>query len=324
MEAFWLEKRVLVTGANGFVGAWLVKTLLRERATVVALVRDDTPGGLRLHRLSGDIVTVRGDVTDALLLARVLNEYEIDTVFHLAAQSLVPIAARSPLSTFESNIRGTWTLLEQCRLVGRLRRIVVSTSDKVYGNQDSARLSEEAPLLGLYPYDVSKVCADLIARSYAASFGLPVAVARFANLFGGGDLNFSRIVPCAMRSALLGRPIILRSDGSHQRGFLYVEDAVSGFLALARGLDRDDVRGQAFNFGGGETVEIMTLAKLIAALAGRGDLPVVCGGAPATGEIRRQSLDSAKASGVLGWRPSVDLADGLRITMDWYRGFFGV
>ena len=257
------------------------------------------------------------------LLGRILNEYEIDTVFHLAAQSLVAIAARGPLSTFESNIRGTWTVLEQCRLTGNVKRIIVSTSDKVYGDQESEGVAENAPLMGLYTYDASKVCADVIARAYAVSFDLPVGVVRFANIYGGGDLNYSRIIPYAVRSVLLGQPVLLRSDGSHLREYLYVGDAVSAFLVAASGLDRAEVRGGAFNFGSGEVIDALTLVRRIAKLAGKNGHPIQTGQGSVAGEIRRQSLDSNKAARVLGWHARVPLDSGLRTTIDSYRQYFG-
>ena len=322
MDISWKEKRVLITGANGFVGGWLASELRSLGARVVALARDGLQGGLSLHGVE-NIAVVHGDVTDKALVERVLAKYEIDTCFHLAAQSLVHVAACCPVATFESNIRGTWTLLEQCRVLGAVRRIVVMTSDKVYGAQANPEATEADPLLGLHPYDASKVCADVIARSYATAFGLPVAVARCANIYGGGDLNYSRIVPYAVRCVLLGEPIRLRGDGASRREFLFVQDAVAALLALATNLDRGEIRGRAFNFGSNEAITVLSLVRQIAASAARPDHEIVPAPSPAPGELVCQRLDSSLAKRLLSWRAEVDLTAGLQRTVDWYRTFYG-
>ncbi len=317
---FWSQKRVLITGANGFVGPWLAEPLLRAGATVVGLVRDHDPhGGLYLQGLADSVIIATGDVTDGPFVFRLLNEYEIDTCFHLAAQSLVPVAGRNPISTFESNIRGTWTLLEQCRLSGGVRRVVVSTSDKVYGHQDGARLSEDAQLKGRFPYDVSKTCADIISRMYAEVFGVPVAVVRCANIYGGGDLNWSRIVPYTVRCMLEETPVVLRSSGQNRREYVYVEDAVAGFLAVGSNLHRAEVAGEAFNCGSDVSVDVRSIVKMILDLGGQSALEVIAQSGWIGSEIQEQALDSAKASRVLGWRPATGLREGLEKTIRWYR-----
>jgi CDP-glucose 4,6-dehydratase len=324
MSEHWSQRRVLVTGANGFVGGWLSKRLVSLGAAVIALVRDAAPGGLQLHGLTGSVISVRGDLNDERLLARVLNEYEIDDVFHLAAQSIVSVAARNPISTFESNIRGTWTLLEQCRIARPAACVVVSTSDKVYGDQTPDPLAEDAPLLGFFPYDASKVCADLISRCYAATFGLRVAVVRCANIYGGGDLNFSRIVPYAVQCILTGSRVLLRTDGTHRREYLYVEDAVSGLLAAGERLECECVRGEAFNLGSGEALDVISLIRCIEKIAGRPPSEVVQAKGAGSGEILCQSLNWSKAAKVLGWRPTVKTELGLKHTLDWYRAHLDV
>jgi CDP-glucose 4,6-dehydratase len=319
--SFWNGKRVLVTGANGFIGAWLIRELLACRAAVVGLIRDSVTGGLKLHGLAGAIASVQGDVTDSALLGRVLGEYEIDSVFHLAAQSLVPIAQRSPFFTFETNVRGTWTLLEQCRLSGAVRRIVVSTSDKVYGRQTQPA-AEESPLLGVFPYEASKVCADVVAHSYAVSFNMPVVAVRFANVYGGGDLNYSRIVPYAVRNVLLGQPIVLRSDGSLRRELIYVEDVARALLCAGQISGRRENRARAFNFGSGETLDVLALLERVFSIAGK-TVEVVRAAEPPGGEIPEQSLVSLKAGSLLGWKPEFDLNSGLSRTIAWYSSYLG-
>ena len=242
---FWRDRNVFVTGATGLLGSWLVETLLKARANVVGLVRDWVPQSRLFNRnLDQRLIMVRGAVEDFYTLERTLNEYEIDTVFHLAAQTLVEIANRNPLSTFETNVRGTWNLLEACRRVPTVRRIVLASSDKAYGDQKALPYSEEAPLQGSHPYDVSKSCADLIAAAYFKTYGLPVCVTRCGNFYGGGDLNFSRVVPGTIRSVLSDERPVIRSDGASLREFIFVENAVSAYMTLAEALTkRSDLYG---------------------------------------------------------------------------------
>lgn len=322
MEAMELSGRsVLVTGAHGLLGSWLVKSLLDEGARVVAIRRDEPAiTSLALLGLSDRVDSVQGDICADGLIARVLNEYEVDTVFHLAAQTLVGTANRAPLSTFETNIRGTWLLLEACRLHGA-GRVIVASSDKAYGPHTELPYREEHSLQPVYPYDVSKAAADLLARSYWQSFGLPVAVTRFANLYGGGDTNGSRLVPEAVCAALAGRPPVVRSDGSPERDFLYVEDAVRAYLAIwkALGGDGGGAAGEAFNAGGGRPHRVGDIVAMICRLAGSGVGPDIRGAGVPAGEIDRQWVDHSKLTELTGWEPSVGLEDGLERTLDWYR-----
>jgi CDP-glucose 4,6-dehydratase len=313
----------LVTGAEGFIGSWLAERLLDEGATVVALRREvPALSRFRLERLEERCELVDGDLGDHESLVRILGEYEVSTVFHLAAQTIVGAARRSPLSTFETNVRGTYTLLEACRaraVAGRpLEAIVVASSDKAYGEHDELPYREDFALRPRYPYDVSKACADLLARSYAAAFGLPVAVTRLANVYGGGDLNFSRIVPDTIRSLLRGERPVIRSDGTPERDFLYVEDAVEAYLAVAGSLGDERLRGRAWNAGNGQPIAVRELVGRLIRTVGVEVEPEIRGeGAPA-GEIHRQWLDSSAIRAELGWRPSWGLDRGLAETHRWY------
>ncbi|MDQ6835163.1 MAG: GDP-mannose 4,6-dehydratase [Actinomycetota bacterium] len=320
MEAVELSgRRALVTGAHGLLGAWLVAALL-ERAVRVVVVRRDEPVGsaLELLGLDGHVDTVTGDICTPGLIERALAEYEVDSVFHLAAQTLVPTANRAPLSTFETNIRGTWLLLEACRMHGA-HSVVVASSDKAYGAQAQLPYREDQPLAPRYPYDVSKAAADLLTRSYWHTFALPVAVTRFANLYGGGDLNRSRLVPEAVAAALAGRAPVIRSDGSPERDFLYVEDAAAAYVALWQALLAGRGRGEAFNAGGGRPHRVGDVVALICRLAGSTVAPEIRGVGVPAGEIDCQWVDATKLRELTGWSPSVELPDGLERTIDWYR-----
>lgn len=319
----WRGVPVLVTGCTGLLGSWLARALAGLGAEVVGLVRDWVPGSeLVLSGTLARIRTARGCLEDYALMERVLGEYEIDTVFHLGAQTIVGIANRNPLSTFEANVRGTWTLLEACRRAPTVRRVVVASSDKAYGEHRALPYREDFPLQGRHPYDVSKSCADLIAQSYAKTFRLPVCVTRCGNLYGGGDLNFNRLVPGTIRSALLGERPVLRSDGSALRDYFYVEDAVEANLRLAEAMKDPSLRGEAFNFGNDDPQTAAGLARRVLELAGRKDLKLRILGT-STNEIPRQHLSAAKARRRLGWRPRFDLTEGLRRTIAWYEGYLG-
>ena len=314
-----MSRSAFVTGAYGLLGSWLVRALLARGDRVVVLQRDRAPrSALLLESVEDAVDVVHGDLNDDGLVARALGEYEIDTVFHLAAQTIVGTANRSPLGTFESNVRGTWTLLEACRLHGA-RRVVVAASDKAYGASATLPYREDMPLDPRYPYDVSKAATDMIARSYWHTFGLPVAVTRFANLYGGGDLNRSRLIPEAIGAALAGRAPVIRSDGSPERDFLYVEDAVEAYLLLADALEGDGARGEAFNAGGGVPHAVRDVVARICALAGTEVAPDIRGSGTPDGEIDRQYVDASKLRALTGWQPRVDLDEGLRRTIEWYR-----
>jgi CDP-glucose 4,6-dehydratase len=314
-----MSRSVFVTGAYGLLGSWLVRALVARGDRVIVLRRDRAPrSALLLDGVEDACDVVHGDLNEDGLVARALGEYEVDTVFHLAAQTIVGTANRSPLATFESNVRGTWTLLEACRLHG-VRRIVVAASDKAYGASATLPYTEGTPLDPRYPYDVSKAATDMIARSYWHTFGLPVAVTRFANLYGGGDLNRSRLIPEAIGAALAGRAPVIRSDGSPERDFLYVEDAVEAYLLLADALDGDDARGEAFNAGGGRPYAVRDVVSRICVLAGIDVEPDIRGTGTPTGEIDRQYVDASKLRALTGWEARVALDEGLRRTLDWYR-----
>lgn len=314
---------MLVTGCTGLLGSWLTKSLVDAGAHVVGLVRDWVPDSELIRSgVVNRIAVARGDVIDPLEVERVLGEYEIDTVFHLAAQTIVGIANRNPVSTFESNIRGTWTVLEAARRTTTVKQIIVASSDKAYGSHDTLPYSEDAPLQGRHPYDVSKSCADLIARSYAETYDLPVCITRCGNLYGGGDLNWNRIVPGTIRSILNEERPIIRTDGSYIRDYFYVEDGVHAYLTLAQALSVEhNLRGEAFNFSNEIQVTVLELVKSILNHMGRADLqPVVLN--EAKNEIRHQYLDSTKARKRLGWTPKFNLDQGLERTAAWYRTYF--
>ncbi len=311
----------LVTGGRGFVGAWLCRALLERGDRVVCLDRPVPETGLSRLRLLGienEVECVDLDLLDSGDLSRTLMEQEVGSVFHLAAQTLVGAAAASPVATFETNVRATWMLLEAC-CSGGVERVVVASSDKAYGPHQELPYREDFALQPRSPYEASKAAADLIARSYWHSRDLPVAVTRFANVYGGADTNFSRLVPEAVSAALDGRSPVLRSDGSPERDFLHVDDATAAYLAIADALDRDEVRGEAFNAGGGRPYRVREVVDLIARLAGTGVDPDVRGSGNPAGEIDRQYVDSTKIRVVVGWEPRIELEAGLRGTIEWYR-----
>lgn len=318
---FWQDRPVFVTGGTGLVGGWVIRRLLESGANVVALVRDWVPqSDLIQDQLIERVTLVRGDVGDQALLERVLGEYEIATVIHLAAQTIVGIANRNPISTFESNIAGTWALLEACRRSPKVKQIVVASSDKAYGDHDNLPYDEGTPLQGRHPYDVSKSCSDLIAQSYATTYGLPVVVTRCGNFYGGGDLNWNRIVPGTVRSILRGQRPIIRTDGSYIRDYFYVEDGAAAYTLLAEKLAGNPaLAGQAFNFSNEIQVSVLDLVQHILQLMGSDLEPEILN--QATNEIRHQYLSAAKAREVLDWQPLFTLDEGLRQTISWYRDF---
>jgi CDP-glucose 4,6-dehydratase len=312
-------RSVFVTGGYGLLGSSLVRALLESGVEITVLRRDITPrSALVLEGLERRVNVVGGDVTDGPLLERALGDYDVDTVFHLAAQALVGAAYHSPLSTWETNVRGTWTMLEACRQ-RRVERVLVAASDKAYGAHSELPYREDFALLPRFPYDVSKATTDLIARSYWHTYGVPVATTRFANLYGGGDANRSRLIPEAVHAALVGRRPVIRSDGTPERDFLYVGDAVEAYLALAASLDGDGARGEAFNAGGGRAYPVREVVELVCRIAGHDAVPDVRGEGTPHGEIDRQYVDSTKLQELTGWRPRVGLEEGLRRTLSWYR-----
>lgn len=314
-------RSVFVTGGYGLLGSWLVKALVQSGVRTAVLKRDVVVvSALELEGIERRVDVVHGDICDGPLLERALNEYEIDTVFHLAAQTIVGVANHSPLSTFETNIRGTWTLLEACRNLG-VERVVVAASDKAYGIHDELPYHEGLALQPRYPYDVSKAATDMIARSYWHTYELPVAVTRFANLYGGGDLNRSRLVPEAVLAAIEGRRPVIRSDGTLERDYLYVEDAVEAYLAIYELLADGRAAGEAFNAGGDVPHSVLEVVELACKVAGTGVEPDVRGTGTPRGEIPRQWVDSTKLRTMSGWAPQVGLEEGLRRTVDWYRKY---
>jgi CDP-glucose 4,6-dehydratase len=322
MEKYWRDKNVLVTGCTGLLGSWLTMDLVNRGAVVTGLVRDLVPrSNLNLSGSGDKINTVRGSIEDYQLLERTINEYEIDTVFHLAAQTIVTIANRNPLSTFSANIEGTWKLLEACRRNPSVRRIVIASSDKAYGAHEKLPYRESAPLKGTHPYDVSKSCADLIAYSYYNTYKLPVCITRCGNFYGGGDLNFNRLIPGIIRATLNDEPTIIRSDGSFIRDYFYVKDGVMAYMLLARKMEEKQLQGEAFNFSNEIQLTVLELTKKILKLMGREDLePVIKN--EAQGEIRHQYLSAAKARDFLDWSPGYTLEKGLAETVAWYKDFF--
>ena len=310
--------KALVTGARGFAGSWLAKALLHSGAEVASLDSAGiSPTGLELQGIAGEVNDVVGDLRDHDLVLGLLRDNEIDSVFHLAAQAVVGDANASPIPTFQANIEGSWVVLDACREAG-VELVVVASSDKAYGPHDQLPYTEESALQPVFTYDVSKAAADLIARSYWHTHGLPVAVTRFANLYGGGDRNFSRLIPESVTAVLEHRPPIIRSDGAPERDYLYVEDAASAYLAVATALARGGAMGQAFNAGWGEPHPVREVVDLICEL-GPGEVdPDYRGTGSLSGEIDRQYLDSTKIRQATGWQPRVDLREGLKRTIDWY------
>ena len=320
-NSHWHDRPVFVTGATGLLGGWLVRRLVEEGASVTALVRDWVP---QSTLLTADwlkkVTIVRGDVRDQVVLERSLGEYEIDTVFHLAAQTIVGVANRNPVSTLDTNIRGTWALLEAARRSPLTKAVIIASSDKAYGDHEELPYDEDAALQGEHPYDVSKSCADLIAKMYAVTFGVPVAVTRCGNFYGGGDLNWNRLIPGTIRSALKNERPVIRSDGTLIRDYFYVEDGAAAYMQLAQALHaRPELRGEAFNFSNELQVDVLTLAKKILERMKSPLEPDVR--AEARSEIQHQWLSAAKARRMLGWAPQFTLDEGLERTIAWYRDF---
>jgi CDP-glucose 4,6-dehydratase len=320
--SFWQDRPTFITGATGLLGGWLVRCLLGHGAELTCLVRDWVPQSELVRTQMIDRVrVVRGDVRDQALLERALGEYEIDTVFHLAAQTIVSIANRNPVSTLETNVQGTWKLLEACRRSPKVKQIVLASSDKAYGAHEQLPYGEDTPLQGYYPYDVSKSCADLIAHAYAVTYGLLIVITRCGNFYGGGDLNWNRIVPGTIRSILRGQRPVIRSDGNYVRDYFYVEDGVAAYMLLAERLALSpDLKGEAFNFSNEIQVTVLELVKRILGLMNSDLRPKIHN--EATNEIRYQYLSAQKARSVLGWKPLFALDEGLAATIKWYQRLF--
>ncbi len=318
-NGFWRDRSVLITGATGLVGGWLTKHLLERGASVTALVRDWVPASEFAHEgLAARVNVVRGGLASHSLLERALGEYEIEVVFHLAAQTIVGIANRNPLSTFESNIRGTWNLLEACRRSPLVKSVILASSDKAYGDQTVLPYKEEMPLQGKHPYDVSKSCADLIAQSYAHTFHVPLAITRCGNFYGGGDLNWNRVVPGTIRSVIRGQRPVIRSDGKYVRDYFYVEDGAAAYMLLAERLMRDSkLCGTAFNFSNEAQVSVLELVTAILGKMGSKLKPEILN--QASNEIRHQFLSAERARTELNWKPTFTLEEGLKRTIAWYR-----
>lgn len=321
-QSFWLDRPTFITGGTGLVGSWLVRKLLESGADVVCLVRDWIPKSeLMRTGMIEKVKVVRGDIRDREVLERTLGEYEIDTVFHLAAQTIVTIANRNPISTFETNIGGTWNLLEACRRSPMVKQIVVASSDKAYGDQENLPYDEQTPLQGQHPYDVSKSAGDLIATTYAVSYNLPVAITRCGNFYGGGDLNWNRIIPGTIRSVLRGQRPIIRSDGQSIRDYFYVEDGAAAYMLLAEQMAvHPPLKGEAFNFSNEIQLTVLQIVKQILGLMNSNLEPDIRN--EASNEIRHQYLSAAKARKMLNWSPLFTTEEALKKTIAWYQEYF--
>jgi CDP-glucose 4,6-dehydratase len=322
MTDYWKNRNVLVTGSTGLLGSHLTGELVAWGANVVGLVRDMVPKSSLIRAgIYDEMNVVRGCVEDFFTVERTLNEYEVDTVFHLAAQTIVGIANRNPLSTFEANIKGTWCVLEACRRVPAVSKIVIASSDKAYGDQEELPYNENTPLQGEHPYDVSKSCADLLARSYYVTYRAPVCITRCGNFYGPGDLNFNRIVPGTIRHVLHNESPTIRSDGTFIRDYFYVKDAALAYLHLAEMMEDPGIHGEAFNFSNELQIPVLELVQKILKLMDRTDLkPVILN--QASHEIKHQYLKADKARQRLGWKPKYNLDDALKETIAWYTEFF--
>jgi CDP-glucose 4,6-dehydratase len=323
MSDFWRDRPTFVTGATGLVGSWLVRRLVEQGANVVCLVRDWVPQSeLMRSGLIDKVRTVRGDLLDEALMERILGEYEVNTVLHLAAQTIVTIANRNPLATFETNIAGTWRLLEACRRSPTVKQIVLASSDKAYGDLEGRTYDERTPLQGTHPYDVSKSCADLIGQAYAVSYDLPVTITRCGNFYGGGDLNWNRIVPGTIRSVLRDERPVIRSDGQYVRDYFYVEEGAAVYMLLAERLAADpSLRGEAFNFSNEQPMTVREIVDRILTQMGSNLVPDVRG--EVSNEIPYQALNAEKARKRLDWQPLMTLDQGLKQTISWYTDFLG-
>lgn len=317
----WKEINVLVTGADGFIGSHVANALMDKKADVVTIIRDiKKRNNLDILNLRDKITVVHGDLVDLEACRRTINEYDIEFCFHIAAQAIVGHANKSPLSTFESNIKGTWNILEACRLSKTIKGLVIASSDKAYGQQKKLPYTEESPLNGYYPYDASKACAEILARCYYMTYGVPLAITRNANTYGPADMNLSRIIPDVITNLLRNQQPIIRSDGTPERDYMYIKDAVNAYLTLASNLNRKDVEGEAFNFGTGKPISVLDVYTKIIKLMGKNIKPKILG--KAENEIDRQYLSIEKAKKILKWQPKHSIDEGLKETIAWYKTFF--
>ena len=320
-ETFWENKNILITGCTGLLGSWLTESLVTKNANVIGLVRDSVPKSRFFQtNIMKNVVVVRGEIENYSLLERIINEYEIDTVFHLAAQTIVTLANRNPVSTFKANIEGTWNILEACRRASHVSRIVVASSDKAYGDQPVLPYDEKTPLEGRHPYDVSKSCADLICRAYFETYDLPVCITRCGNFYGAGDLNFNRIIPGTIRSVFHHKRPVIRSDGSPRRDYFYIRDGVEAYLLLAEKMEKKNVRGEAFNFSTESPYSVLEIVQKIIDAMDSDLKPELLN--QATNEIQDQFLSAQKAKKMLKWESIYTLETGMRETIDWYTHFF--
>lgn len=321
VNKFWQNKNVFVTGGTGFLGSYLVKQLVNYGANVTILVRDYIPqSNIYIGEEHNKVNVVNGVLEDYSVIERILGEYEIDTIFHLAAQAIVGVANRNPLGTFKSNIEGTWNILEAARRSPLIKQVIVASSDKAYGDQEKLPYDENMPLQGKHPYDVSKSCTDLISQTYFETYKLPVCITRCGNLYGGGDLNFNRIIPQSIQSILNGEAPVIRSDGSFIRDYFYVEDAVSAYINLAEKIQDLNLGGQAFNFSNEIQLTVLELTDKILKVMGSNLKPIILN--QGSNEIKHQYLSAQKARDLLGWKPEYTIDEGLSKTVDWYKNFF--
>jgi len=319
---FWQNKVTLITGGMGFVGSWIAATISSKGGKVIVVDHNiQKKPGLDIMEVENQVMFLQCDITNYQFVSGIFATYEPDFVFHLAGKAIIEDCVLNPLPSFESNIKGTWNLLEACRVKGSVKGIVVASSYKVYGNQSTSCYSETSPLLGILPYDAAKICVEVLSRSYYAGFGLPIAVTRCANTYGGGDLNLSRIIPEAIHSFLNGKELVIRSDGAPQRDYLYIEDAVAGYIAIAENLHREDIKGQAFNLGSGKSISVLELARKIGTIVGKDVNITVL--KEAQNIIDDQYLDIGKAVNFLDWQPRYTLEEGLKESVGWYKEYFG-
>ncbi len=320
-SSFWYDKRVLVTGATGMVGSGLTESLIQKGAELTILKRDFVPKSELINsKVINKVNIVRGNLEDYMLIKRALNEYEIELVFHLGAQTIVPLANRSPISTFESNIKGTWNVLEAVRNSNWVDGIVIASSDKAYGSQEKLPYNEDAPLKGQYMYDVTKSCADLISQAYYNTYKLPIGIARCGNIYGPGDLNFSRLIPGTIKSLILNQRPIIRSDGNFIRDYIFLEDILDAYIILAQNLNKKQIQGQAFNFSTKNKMKVIEIVQLITNLMNSKLKPIILN--EAKGEIKDQYLNSEKASKLLKWSAKHNLKEGIKKTIPWYQRLF--